>query len=387
MGNVSSVMSMKILDQCLQYLRDLNIAFTDIYVPPYVASAFCHYLNILNASNPFLLDHGRPSNLRLHLFMVAPPGYMKSTLLDLFLTDSPYSVLGGTVINTTFASTLTEAGLVGTFTNTNGQLKVKYGLAYTERNSIIGVEEFNALATAMQQKHSSNLDNALLLALDNGKVKKNLAGGTIEYITRFTLWASSQPERFDLTSGLARRLFFLYFIPNEKQRKIIKQARKKGRHIEVPHDKLLALRQHIDDRCEELRNITSITFTDDFDDKLDSLGLPHFEEPLFERLAIGYAASTDGIEDDVLVVDMDNRLSDMMMLAKGWRYEVKTGASHNQVLALLKGRGYVEYDVLLEQLANFGLNFERSSYLLKDLERMKKVRFKKESGTLWVRKV
>lgn len=366
------------------YLKKLKVAYVDSLAPPYIASAMTHWLNLTNKSSPFLFQHGRPMDLRLHIFMVAPPGMGKSLFIELFTSKYKHAVLSDTLIRTAYLASLSEAGLIGTIRFNGGEPIKQYGLAYQERDSIIGCEEFHALTVAMQQKHSANLDNALLLALDSGKVKKDLAAGNISYETRFTLWSAGQPERFELASGLARRFLFIYFVPTLKQMEELKKYRREARGSRISATEILELKNKINDRLSELRHIEGIQFDPEFDNLLDSLDIPHYEEPLIEKYSIGYSAAVGKIEDRVLYVEVTEDLRDQIAYLNEWRYNIKSGADTNQILALLKGIKRIEYEKLLQKLSDLGLEYSRSAVLLNILNKSKKIRFKTISDITYV---
>ncbi|MBU0792030.1 MAG: hypothetical protein KKC55_16400, partial [Gammaproteobacteria bacterium] len=245
-----------LMDTVLNYLKAREIVFSDRYMPYYVASAACHLCNIVNKEKQFYLESGAVPDLRLQIFLVSPPGYMKSFFLKILL-DGPTSVFGGSIINTAFQGSMTEAGFVGTVKfGADDEPTTHYGAAYEYSHHIVGIEEFNALTNAMKQEHSSNLDNALLTALDSGMLVKRLGPGEISYSTNVTLFSGSQPARFDLSSGLGRRFLFIYFIPSKEEKELIRAGRRRGKGVRGKPEILLRAQREVEEIDERVKNIT-----------------------------------------------------------------------------------------------------------------------------------
>ena len=58
------------------------------------------------------------------------------------------------------------------------------------------------MSDASKKDHSLDMKNQLLTSLDNGRVQKALRAGWVNYTTRYTVWAGTQPARFDLWTSL-----------------------------------------------------------------------------------------------------------------------------------------------------------------------------------------
>ncbi len=383
----------RLLEATLRYMDESKIALAKRFIPPYVASACDHMINLENQKREFYLEHGRVANLRMHMFFCSPPGFMKSLILQKFL-EGRNSVLGDgidTPITHAFEGSMTEAGWTGTVRMMNDEKVEILGAAYEHRESIVGIEEFAALTNTLKMQHSMNLDNSMLTALDSGLLIKRLAMGKIQYITQITLWSGSQPARYDLTSGLGRRLFFIYFMPNKSQEDEIRAARRAAKNA-FPQAKTLKWLQHeIHETKNAIKGIKHIEFNDDIYRQLDKFHVPHFEETLYERLAIGYCIAVGQADTTLNVSIIDSTLRQLFMNEKMWRDQVKRGAQLTQVLRVCQEMGYAKAEDIKWKMADFGMEWTTTTNILGVLEKQGAIRLvqseeknKKGQKTLYV---
>jgi len=362
----------------LQYLKECKIALAERFAPFLIASTGCHILNLENQKREFYFERGRVANLRLHVFFCAPPGWTKTTMLQSFL-DGPYSILGGCPqIETGLEGSMTEAGFVGTIKVVNGEPVEQYGAAYEHRDAIVGIDEFAALTNAMKMEHSVNLDNAMCTGLDSGFMIKRLALGKLQYLTNLTLWTGSQPARFDLTSGLGRRFIFIWFIPTPEEAKMVKETRRKGRNVLPLVTTVHKIRNDVIRMTEDAKMVKRIEFDSSIYRTLDRLNVPHFEEQLYERLALGYTLAS-GISDKTLTVQMDTKLEKLFKLSSQWRLEIKKGAEVSQVFEIVKQMDMCSLTDVKNRLTDFGLTYSKSSTLLDVLRRQGRIEFVQET--------
>jgi biotin operon repressor len=104
---------------------------------------------------------------------------------------------------------LTTAGLIGTVEDG----EPKQGVA--AQAEIVGFEEMSTLFRLTEREHSSNLGEHLNQIMDNKKVQKDLAHGTIAYKPKCTLFGTTYPpEDLDLerllNNGTLARFFFFF---------------------------------------------------------------------------------------------------------------------------------------------------------------------------------
>ena len=356
------------MNTILKYLKSLNVAFVDRFVPYYIMSAMCHLVNLENRKREFYTEQSLVKDLRVHMFFVAPPGYFKSFLLRLLL-DGPSSVFYNS-IDCTYTQSMTEAGYVGSIRHVDGTPQITRGAAWDYRTHIVGIEEFSAIANIMSQQHSLNLDNALLTSLDSGKLSKRLAAGEIKYLTYLTLWGASQPMRFNLTSGLGRRFCFIYFVPTSDERKQIKIMRRKGRNVKPNFSQLKKIEDMINSTKDKIEEIEEIVF--DIDSLLDRLNVAHSDESLYERLALGYTIAHGNFGKKVHVKPSEE-LYKYLLREKEWRMNIAYGADTEQVMVLLREAGFLTQTDLVRQLTGFGLSRTGALKLIQSMVKSKQI--------------
>ncbi|MCK4649243.1 hypothetical protein KAT51_06950, partial [bacterium] len=109
---------------------------------------------------------------------------------------------------------------------------------------------------------------------------------------------------------------------------------------------------------------------------IDNLKVPHYIEPLFERLGVGYAIATTEF-NAILKVDITPELQKYMGIAKEWRTQISRGAEEQQVVRVLEA-GEMEELELKDELLDFGLQYGKSEELIARLVKQKRV--KREEG-------
>jgi len=367
---------MTLLDNVLKYFEECKIALSDKFVPYYVISACNHIANLENQKREFAIDGGRVVNLRLHVFFVAPPGFMKSLLLSKML-DGPFSVFGATALQVGMEGAMTEAGYVGTFKAVEGQPIPVYGAAYEHQESILGIDEFASLTNSMKMEHSINLDTAMLTSLDSGYLIKRLALGKLKYVTQLTLWTGSQPSRFDLSGGLGRRLMFVCFIPSQKEEDMIRLARRAGKNVNAPMGRLSYIRDDVKEIMTKLKGVRKIIYDKSVYSMLDEISVPHYEEELYERICLGYNIATQDF-NDVIIVKTDRRLRGYVKQANEWRMEIKRGTEFSQAMVVLREMTHCSVTDVKRRFANLGWSWQKSSEIIQNLCRQKVIEIRKE---------
>ena len=370
-----------LIDSIKRYFDKCNVALVDKFVPYYCSSIACHVANLENRQREFYIRQGKVQNLRLHIFFIAPPGFSKSLLLRGLLGDSTkrdeedvsqigndYSALSRCDIETGFEGLLTEASYVGSFKHINNEKVIVKGAAWEHRKAILGVDEFSVLSDTMTLSYGKSLDKALLTSLDDGYLKKRLTGGKIQYITQLTLWTGSQPMRFDLSSGIGRRLLFIYFIPTEEEEKLIKDmSRREDKSLPSPQI-LNTIADDLELMRANISKLQSIEFEDKIYEVLDRFNVPHFEENLFRRLALGYNLAKYEDIDENMVVKMDDELEELFEKEAKWRKEIKKGPEVSQVMRILEDRQLMRISDLKEKLTDFGLSYKQATKAIRELK-------------------
>lgn len=356
------------------YLNSRNVAFADRFIPYFLCSFGTHIFNLSNRKNMFYYEQGRIPDMRLHIMFVAPPGWSKSFILK-HLLHNDYGLLSKTRIPTVFQGSCTEAAWTGSYSEKSQKVM---GLADEYKNGIVGFEEFSAITKAMKQQHSLNFEPALLQSLDGGDVRKRIASGPpISYHTDVTLWVGSQQASFNLTSGLGRRFFFIWWVPIEKEMQEVKTARRAGRNVSPDKNKIGEIRTKADSIYEKLNGLKSIEFEHELYDLLEDR--VHYEEQIYEKLAIGYHIMNANF-DSTLTVSMTPDLKKLITESLSWRDRLISGAESDQIVALLQEvGGSMSIHELHKKMVRFGYAIGKTNQLIAQLIKEKRVTRTKET--------
>jgi len=368
----------------LRELEHRRCAHVEKFPPYFIASIGAHLFNTVNRVKRIYFEAGRLMDTRLHIMFVAPPGFSKTFWLEQFLRKG-FGLLDDTFINTAFEGYMSEAGWVGTIRFGNGgEPAVVKGAAWTHRYSIIGVEEFSAISESMTSSHSRQLDTAMLTSLDSGWVYKRLAAGSINYQTGATMWTGTQPQRFDLTSGLGRRFLFLQFIPTKKDRDMLTQRRREAKGITPDMKQLAAIKRGFQNIRMKLDDLKKIVFDRAIYDYLEKYRIPHYEEPLYERMLLGIALIRDEWKT-VIRVGVDELGKMLVRQEAFWRDEIRRGTEQAEVLTILRdNEGKMKRKDLITELCYLGMDWERGEQVLKMLSRYGAIKF--VSDEVWIKR-
>lgn len=366
-------------DMIIQQFKDRNTADYDKFPPFFICSIGAHYFNMLNQQGKIYTEAGMTVNTRLHIIMVAPQGQSKSFWLKQFL-EHDNSIVKGTMIQTDFELRMTEAGYIGTIRfGDNNQIVEAQGLCREETNSIVGIEEFSDLMKSMMvQDYNIGLENELLTTLDSGMAIKRLAAGKLEYRTNLTLWTATQPARYNLTSGLGRRFLFIFNIPTEESMGILKAKRRGAGDVIVSDVDMLALKKRINQTFNELTiKVKKIRFSPSFYDFMDKLNVMPFEEPLYERLALGYTVMKSESFTEEILVNPDTTLKKLMKMQWGWRRKIKQGTEESMVWSLIESSNGMKEDRCLDILLDFGMTPKDAKESIRLLKKRKLIKIVK----------
>ena len=364
-----------VYEAILNELEARNVAYARKFPPYYISSLGCHIFNIMNQQKGIYTEAGLKVNTRQHIILVTVPGFGKSFWLRQFL-ENELSLVKGTKIGCTFESQMSEAGFVGTAKfNSEGVAQESPGFCRNESNSIVGIEEFSAISAAVSQNYNAGLDTALLTALDSGMVRKRLAAGKIEYQTNLSLWTGVQPARYELSSGLARRFLFLLLIPNFNDIKQFKLNRRSSKNVKTNTLTLGKLKAAINTRYDDImKKLEKVEFDRTVYKKLDELDVVHYEEPLYERIALGYWLMKVKEMPKTLTIKMDPTLDALFDNEKGDRFKIKRGTQLAQVWALVQDVGRISELKLKNHLLDFGMDWQDASDLIMTLIKLKWVK-------------
>jgi len=360
------MLGMSLMDYILDYLKTRELLMVDEYFPYFIASVGSHIANLINRCKgktcPRVMDCPRAGcpnyqffgrlgsvpNLRFHILMIAPPGFMKNVILETFMDDE-YGLLDG--VPYVLGGFLTEAGYSGSVSERKG---VKEGLAYTYCPGIIGFEEFSYLTTASKSEHSAQLENTLLMGLDSGRVRKDLAQGSISYETHHTLWGGTQfGSRYDVSSGALRRLNTLVLVPDFQLVEELKMAHYRGTGIGPDLERIKLIREGFR-LFWERAVLTGVTFTKEYTDFTIKTAKVHTDLDTIDNLAIGYNMFHLWDGSPHLIVKLDDRLRRMIIRLVKYK-------------SMGRGEKYIEYTQILKILGRRIMPLHKLS---RDVERI-----------------
>lgn len=329
---------MEIMSKVMQELDSREAYKREIYAPYYVCSYATHCFNLANQKNEIYWESKRLPNMRLHVLFVSPAGYMKSYYLGSMGGDK-YAIFKEAGVQVGYEQSLTEAGFIGTISNMNGVNIPTEGAAMTFRHGMLLIDEFSAITNAMKVQYNAQMDSQLLAALDHGNVYKRLGAGKIEYKTNLTLWAGVQPARYDLTSGLGRRMCFLLFLPTRYDNEQLMETMSRTRNIRPDEGNMQDLWRSINAWYNEMYNIERVEFDDSVLKAYKNMKLFSYESSYFDRLILGYHLATYGPEKRMTVTADNKDLLEILQREKKWRDQIMQGVDFVQVERLIQTAG------------------------------------------------
>ena len=361
---------MEIYDEIMSLLEHRMVSNHKRLAPLYICSIGCHVFNVINKKIKVFTEGALVADCRLHVIMVTVPGFGKSFMLKQFLDDE-VGILASTKLSPRWCASMTTASFIGTMkSDSEGNPVIHEGICSKYKGSVIGVHEFAEITNSMTLSYNVGLADALLSALDDGKVRKDVMSGEISYETMITLFSAVQPARYNLASGLGRRLAFLVYVPSVKDIENLRMTRRKSRHVKDDRDALNRIRGKINELYNTIPTIKAVRFTTRFYDWMDKQNIIPYEEILYERIGIGYWIMNGGIKNGELVVDMDERLREICEHQKADRFSVKSGVDTDQVWRVIKEVEVIEKDKLIEMLLEFSLGRQLIHAQLKSLQAM-----------------
>jgi hypothetical protein len=312
---------------------------------------------------PFYTPMSQLPDTRIHILMRGAKGSGKSVLILMFLAEgtglvySSNADLGQGMRTMMGANSITEAGMFGSV-DEEGEIAGR-PIAREMCGGFLGFEEFSSMSDASKKDHSLDMKNQLLTSLDNGRVQKAMRNGWVRYTTRYTVWAGTQPARFELDSGLDRRFFIIDIEMTPEKERQYKLAQHAQANMSVEERTELAnLNIQIKDWIRQRMHTavanppTGIIFDDDIMEWIDRPDVRSFEADLFRRMCIGYAMmQPDYVGGGPLIIRLDDTLRAIL----------------NQSLAMR--RRVMDADVELIRAA-FWMKDVPKSQLLKEISRM-----------------
>jgi len=225
-------------------------------------------------------------------------------------------------------NSITEAGLFGSV-NEDGEIMGR-PIAREMCGGFLGFEEFSSMSDASKKDHSMDMKNQLLTSLDNGRVQKAMRAGWVQYTTRYTCWAGTQPARFELDSGLDRRFFIIDIEMTPEKEREYKVAQHAQANMTTAERLELAnlnieIKEWIRNRMRQAvaNPPTGIIFDDDVAAWIERPDVRSFEANLFRKLCIGYAMMKPEYHGGgPLIIRLDDTLRTILNQSLAMRREV-----------------------------------------------------------------
>lgn len=328
----------------------------EIYAPYFICSYTMHHFNLMNQKRKIFYESKRLPNSRMHILFVSPAGYMKSYYLGQMAGDE-YGIFNNSGAIVGYEQSMSEPAFVGTINNYNGVRQVTEGAAETYKNGFLLIDEFSGVTEAMKSQQNSQMDSQLLAALDHGNVVKRLASGKHEYKTNLTTWGGVQPARYDLTSGLGRRFFYLLFIPTAKDNIELMRAQRRAQNCPPDIIEMKKLWNRNKKSVEEMNMIKRVEFCDDVTEYYVKNHFFNFEAQIFDKLALSYTIAKHGSAEKIEVSLDDPGLIKIIDQQKEWRTKISEGVDYsiieNTVTSL---GGTVSMRDLVTECVMFGWN-------------------------------
>jgi len=355
-------------EDILEFNRQKGAAFVDRFMDSYICSIGGHMFNLYNKEAEVYTEGTTAADTRIHIFFIAPPGFSKTYFLRLLL-DGKLSVLRDTVVECVMEGTMTEAAFTGTSMIEGGKRVVVPGRAYDYRNHVVGIEEFRDFVQMMTLEYGKNLEGAMLTALDSGWVRKNLATTTrkeLKYVTNLTLWVASQPFSVDISSGLARRFIWMYWAPTKSDETVLRKARRRNKNMKPNFELQRHIIKGILERRKKIWEIEEVSFDDELYKWMNGLNVPHYEEMLYERIALGGFLMSEDFGRHVHVT-LNDRTRELIRKCDLWRKQIKRGPEIGMVFQLLREKSPQSRSELIKNLSTVGFSYKAGSELVRSM--------------------
>lgn len=382
-------------DETLEYFERLGIYHINDIMPYYLCSLGAHVANLANkqvgrAKKSFYTRAGTVPDLRLHLYLIGPPGFSKSFFARLFFAggmkaDPKDRTTTGTAVtfpNYELGNVTSIAPMIGSLVasgSNNGTMKYQKqpGLAEIYHQHIMWAEEFGSIRDTMRTQMGMGLLDVFLKLLDDGEAERNMLGGRIEVKSYATFWLGTQTGRVDLPSGMARRGLFVDLTPTMVDIQGYNDAWENTENVQPEWDTINALRIQYKRLFDNFKVKEMITFSDrylQFRRGLGKKGLIHTDKEILNRLAIGYSVMTGYNQNNggTLHVELTTELKDLMERAIIMKFAILGQEGYQQIVQLIKERGDEGWELyeLMRQCTVLHYPYKTARKQLKDIVAM-----------------
>ncbi len=383
-------------DETLDYFERLGIYHVRDIIPYYLCSIGCHVANLANKKHDrpghrvFYTRAGTVPDLRLHLYLVGPPGFSKSFFANLFFAggmkpdpkDRTTTGIATTFPNYELGNITSVAPIVGSLVNAGlndeGELQFveRKGFAKEFPEHMFWAEEFGSIRDQMRSQMGIGLLDVFLKLLDEGKAERNMLGGRIEVVSYSTYLLGTQTERVDLPSGMARRGMFVDLTPTGEDIRKYNEAWENTENVKPEWDTINALRVQYKRLFDNFHVKGTLQFTDryiKYRRGLGNKGIIHTDKEILNRLAIGYSVMTNYDHNNgELVVDLTPELKSLIENAILMKFDVLGQEGYQQIVELVREAGDEGRELysLMRQLVSLHMSYKNARKRLKELVTM-----------------
>lgn len=347
---------MDLYTEIINIFNERKFIRAETILPTYISSMGCHMFNFMNKHKEIYWDGDQIADMRLHIFMVTLPGFGKTYTINQFM-GKYNGLLKDSAIPTAKVGALTSAGLVGSIKSTpDGNTVVTQGVLQKQADAILGSDEFSNITTSAKTSHSGNLINDLLTAFDDGDMHKDQSGGGLGYETFATMWAATQPGRYELSAGLPRRFCFVIYMPNVGDIFRFRKIRQESKNVRVDIKRILTFKSELKNKRNEINtNLKRIEYPDEWYKWLHSHFALHTEDILYERIILGYWLMKLETIPETLVLNLNDEVKGIIEQQMAARMQVNEGVQKIKIMEALKFVKTMPYVELMKMLLTFGL--------------------------------
>jgi hypothetical protein len=361
---------MSLYEDVMSELESREIYKYQTYAPFYISSFALHNFNLLNQKKKVMWSGKDIPNSRLHILFNSPAGYMKSYFLKQ-MAGSEYGIFRGADVKIGFEQEMTSPAFTGTSTSFNGFKTRSIGAAEEYSDGLMLIDEFRGLTEALSSEGNGQFESQLLSALDSGRIVKRLANDRFEFTTHLTLWTGVQPAKFDISSGLGRRLCYMLFIPTRKDNDMLIDAMERSQGMKADLLEMKKLWYKEKTFINDLNKIESVEFAPDVWSEYKKMKIFSFESTFFNNLLLGLHLAKFGADKKIVVDLKDKDIRKVIELEKDWRKKINQGVPFILMLNIIHGLGAnATLNEVAEEATMIGYNLTQTTDLVTEMARM-----------------
>jgi len=361
---------MSLYEDVMTELHSREVYKSDTYAPFYISSFALHSFNIMNQKRKVYWIGKDIPNSRLHVLFNSPAGYMKSYFLKQ-MAGSEYGIFRGSDVKIGFEQEMTSPAFTGTSTSFNGFKTRSIGAAEEYQDGLMLIDEFRGLTEALSSEGNGQFESQLLSALDSGRIIKRLANDRFEFTTHLTLWTGVQPAKFDISSGLGRRLCYMLFIPTRKDNDLLIDAMEKAQGMRADLLEMKKLWYKQKTFINDLNQIEQVEFAPDVWSEYKRMKIFSFESTFFNNLLLGLHLAKFGASKRVVVDLKDKEIKKILEQEKDWRKKINQGVPFILMLNIVHSLGAnATLNEVAEEATMIGYNLTQTTDLITEMARM-----------------